>query len=75
MDKLYTTSQVSNITKKTKFSHIIWHVFSRLKKKFKTENKEHIKLHFFTVRKALYSKIVIIMNNFVGHNTELSLVM
>ena len=27
MVQLYTTLQVSNITRKTKFSHIIWHVF------------------------------------------------
>ena len=27
MDQLYMTSQVSNITRKTKCSHISWHVF------------------------------------------------
>jgi len=43
MDILYTTSQVSNITRKTKFSHINLHVFQDQIKKFKTENKEHIK--------------------------------
>ena len=31
MDQLYTTSQVSNITRKTKFSHIILDMFSKIK--------------------------------------------
>ncbi len=43
-------------------------MFSKIKEKsVKTENKEHIKVHLFTVRKALYSKIITIIDNFVGH--------
>ena len=38
MDQWYMTSPVSNITRKTKFSHISWHVFLDLKS-VKTENK------------------------------------
>ena len=38
MDQLSTKSQVSNITKKKKFSQIIGHVFQD-KKSVKTENK------------------------------------
>ena len=46
----------------TKLSHI-----PRLKKSVKTETEEHKKLNFFTVRKALYSKIITIIDNFVEH--------
>ena len=46
MNQSYTTSQVPNIARKTKFSHIS---------------------HYVTVRKALYSKIIPIIDNFVGH--------
>ena len=38
MDQWYVTSQVSNITKKKKFSQIIGHVYQD-KKSVKTENK------------------------------------
>ena len=35
MDKLYTTSQVSNMTRKKKLYHISWHVFQDQIKKYK----------------------------------------
>ena len=57
MDQLYTTSQVSNITRKTKFSHISWHVFQDKIKKCKNRN-------WRTNKSAL---IVTFINNFVGH--------
>ena len=41
MEKLYMTSQVSNITIKATFSPISWHVFENEIKSVKTENKEH----------------------------------
>ena len=44
MGQLYTTSLVSNITRKKKISHISWHVF---KDSVNTENKEQIQLHVF----------------------------
>ena len=45
-------------------------MFSKIKYiSAKTENKEHIKFHFFTGREALYSKIITIYNNFVRHTT------
>ena len=45
MDQLYMTSQVSNITRKTKFAHWLT-CFPRLNKKSaKTETKAQIKLH------------------------------
>ena len=52
MDQWYTTSQVSNITRKTKFSHISWHIFQDSIKKVKTENKEHIEFHLFYCKKG-----------------------
>ena len=53
MDKLYKMSQVSNITRKTKFSHIAWHVFQdQIKKWKKKENKEHIKLHLLYCKRS-----------------------
>ena len=42
MDQLYTTSQVLNITRKTKFSHISRHFFQDEKKIVSAENKERI---------------------------------
>ena len=39
MDQLYTTSQVPNITRKAKFSHMF---LTRLNEECKTENKEQI---------------------------------
>jgi len=47
MEQLYTTSHVSNITRKTKFSHISCHVSNIILKSVKTENILHIKLHLF----------------------------
>ena len=54
MDQLYTTSQVSNIT--------------RLNKKVQKQKIKNIYNYtYFTVRLALYSKIITIIVNFVEH--------
>ena len=67
MDQVDTTSQVSNITKKKKFYHF-FDMFSKIKwKTVRTKNKERIKLHFFSVRLALYPIIINIIDNFVQH--------
>ena len=44
MDQSYTTSQVSNRTRKTKFSHISWHVFQDLVKKCKNRKQRKHKI-------------------------------
>ena len=38
INQLYTTSQVSNITRKTKLSHISWHIFQDWIKKCQNRN-------------------------------------
>ena len=58
MDQLDTTWQVSNITRKKKFYHLI-DMFSKIKWK--------------TVRLALYSIIINIIDNFVGHKNRIKL--
>ena len=64
MDQIYITSQVSNISRKTKLVDM----FSKIKSKsVKTENKEHIKLDLFHRKIRTLSKIITIYNNFVRH--------
>jgi len=60
MDQWYTTTQVSNITRKTKFSHNNWHVFQDSIKSVKTENKEQIWLELlhFILKLSLLSIIL-----------------
>ena len=57
---------MSNITRKTKFS-IIADMFSEILKVLKKENEEHIQLHLFHCYISTKSKIITIINNFVGH--------
>ena len=74
MDQLYTTSQVSHITRKTKFLVFV-DTFPRLNKKsVKTEKNRTQNCTCYTGRQALYFKIITIIPNFVGPIKLLSLV-
>ena len=59
MDQLYTTSQVSNKSRKTKFSHNSWHGLQDSVKKCKEKKQKTHKYPIF----SLYCKIMTIINN------------
>ena len=67
MDQLYEPSQVSNITREINFLTAV-DMFSKIKK-CKNRKKRTQNCTYFTVKQALYSKIITIINNFVGHKT------
>ena len=67
MDQLYMTSQVSNITRKTRSFLTLVDMFSKIKQKSVKTEKKHIKLRLFYCQLSTFSKIITINNNFVGH--------